>query len=77
MPLILNNVTGCKDCLVEAESGFLTKKNDVDDLKEKMNFFIKDRSLVMKMGLKSRDFIISNFSQEKILPQFLNLYKNK
>tara|TARA_Y100000741_G_scaffold353651_1_gene327095 strand:- start:663 stop:1805 length:1143 start_codon:yes stop_codon:yes gene_type:complete len=76
MPLILNNVTGCKDCVIENENGFLTTKGDTLDLINKMNRFIQDPSLIQSMGNSSRDLIIKNFSKELIYKQFLDLYEN-
>ena len=76
MPLILNNVTGCKECVIENENGFLTTKGDTLDLINKMNRFIKDPSLIQSMGNRSRDLIMKNFSKELIYKKFLDLYEN-
>tara|TARA_X000000368_G_scaffold305325_1_gene243617 strand:- start:1485 stop:2627 length:1143 start_codon:yes stop_codon:yes gene_type:complete len=76
MPLILNNVTGCRDCLIENENGFLARKGDYSDLLTKMRLFIEDPSLIHNMGRRSREFTIKNFSKELIYKQFLDLYEN-
>ena len=76
MPLILNNVTGCRDCVIENENGFLARKGDYSDLLTKMRLFIEDPSLIQNMGRRSREFTIKNFSKELINKQFLDLYEN-
>ena len=76
MPLILTNVTGCRDCVIQNENGFLTRKGDASDLLIKMNRFIEEPSLIQEMGNQSRELIIKNFSKELIYKQFLDLYEN-
>ena len=77
MPLILTDVNGCRDCLIDHKTGFLIKKKDVDSLIKKISLFIEKPHLVKQMGKKSREYIEENFSENKIHQEFLNLYEEK
>ena len=75
MPLIVTDVNGCRDCIINGETGFLVNLKDAQDIKEKMNFFIKNTHLIEKMGNKSREYINDRFSEDKIHKQFLSMYQ--
>ena len=75
MPLIVTDVNGCRDCIVNGETGFLVNLKDAQDIKEKMNFFIKNTHIIEKMGTKSREYINDRFSEDKIHKQFLSMYQ--
>ena len=75
MPLIVTDVNGCRDCIINGETGFLVNLKDAQDIKEKMNFFIKNTHVIEKMGNKSREYINDKFSEDKIHKQFLSMYQ--
>tara|TARA_B100000029_G_scaffold217062_1_gene214870 strand:+ start:22256 stop:23386 length:1131 start_codon:yes stop_codon:yes gene_type:complete len=75
MPLIVTDVNGCRDCIINGETGFLVNLKDAQDIKEKMNFFIKNTHIIEKMGAKSREYINDRFSEDKIHKQFLSMYQ--
>ncbi len=66
-PIITTDNVGCRDVIVDGKTGFIVEPKNVEVLVQKMNDFLKmefeDR---IKMGESSREFIIENFSQEKI-----------
>ena len=76
MPLILSDVTGCRDCVINHQSGFLIRKGDSEDLLKKIKHFIENPELIERMGNQSRKFIVENFSKELIYKQFFDLYEN-
>lgn len=75
MPLIVTDVNGCRDCVINGKTGFLVNLKDAKDIKEKMNFFIENTDLIQQMGNKSREYINDRFSEIKIHNQFLSMYE--
>ena len=74
MPLLLTDVNGCRDCILERENGFLVKPKDWKDLSDKFYYFINHPEEVAIMGEKSRKYILNNFSEDIIHGKFLELY---
>ena len=63
--LIVSDACGAAGDLVhQLKNGFIFKKNDLEELKEKIIFFIKNRSYVKKMGDYSLQ-ILKNYNYEK------------
>jgi len=77
MPLILSDVNGCRDCVLEAQTGFLVERGNAGDLSEKMRLFVEKPYLIDSMGEKSRKYIKLNFSEDKIFPKFLSLFSDE
>lgn len=77
MPLILTDVRGCKDCLIEGKNGLLVSIKDPDDIKNAMKKFIVQKELINAYGRSSSKLISEQFSLEMITQQFHNLLKNK
>ena len=73
LPIVTTNVPGCRDVIIDKETGFLCKVKNSTDLADKMEKMIllplKDRQ---KMGEKARERAITVFD-EKII---INHYKN-
>jgi glycosyltransferase involved in cell wall biosynthesis len=74
MPLILTDVPGCKECVIESKNGFLVELKNVESLVNKMNFFIQNRQKIASYGIASRKLIEDKFSQEKIFLQFKKIF---
>lgn len=75
MPLILTDVNGCRDCLIEGKTGFFARPRDSEDLKEKMFYFIHNKDQIRPMGIRSREFIEANFSEKIMFPKYDLLFK--
>jgi|TARA_B110000438_G_scaffold177881_1_gene169989 glycosyltransferase involved in cell wall biosynthesis len=74
MPLILSDVNGCRDCLINGETGFLTENKNSRDLENKFKYFINNPEKVIEMGSASRRHVESFFSEEVIFNKFFKIY---
>ena len=74
MPLILTDVPGCKECVIESKNGFLVELKNVESLVDKMNFFIQNRQKIASFGTASRKLIEDKCSKEKIFVQFKSIF---
>ena len=73
MPLILSNVPGCKDCVINNKSGKLVNYMDENELYNAMECFVDDVGLIALMGKESAKFAREKFSIETITKQYLEI----
>jgi glycosyltransferase involved in cell wall biosynthesis len=72
-PVIATNVGGIPELMRDKVTGFLVEKGNVDQIIEKINILLKNEDLAKKMGEQGRDFIIKNFSWDKIAKDFIKI----
>ena len=77
MPLILSDVPGCQDCLIDGETGRLFSYKDQTELYDAMESFILDAGLISEMGRKSAEFAKKKFSLDVIVERYLNIISEK
>lgn len=76
-PLIATDSVGTREPCKDGQNGYLVKKNDVDDLVEKMQAFIDLEVEKRKsMGIVSRQIVEANFSDEIIVKKYLEKIKD-
>jgi len=75
MPLILTNVPGCRECVVDNVNGYLIREKDSHDLISKMEKFILNPEIIRLMSMSSRKIIEERFSLNLISQEFLRLIK--
>jgi len=73
MPLILSDVPGCQECVIDGETGRLISYQDRSELYDAMESFILDAGLISTMGKKSAEFAKKKFSLGVIEKQYLNI----
>ena len=73
MPLILSDVPGCKDCVINNKSGKLVNYMDENELYNAMECFVDDVGLIALMGKESAKFAREKFSIETITKQYLEI----
>jgi glycosyltransferase involved in cell wall biosynthesis len=73
MPLILSDVPGCQECVIDGETGRLISDQDRSELYDAMESFILDAGLISTMGKKSAEFAKKKFSLGVIEKQYLDI----
>ena len=58
------------------KTGWVVKNKSSKELAEKLNFIIKNKTLLKEKSLLSRDRILRNFSQDKMLKKYNLTYKH-
>lgn len=74
-PIVTTNSVGCKDAVVDGESGFLIPLKDVDVLTEKLDLLIGDKDLRQTMGKAARSYAEKYFDIEVVKNRHLEIYK--
>ena len=73
MPLIMSNVAGCRECIINNRNGLLVKRENPDALFLAMESFIKNRNLINSMGKESIALVEERFSLTVISKQYQDL----
>ena len=71
-PIVTTNSVGCRETVVDGESGFLCKARDADDLGEKMRQVLAlSFEARTTMGLMGRKFMENHFDEKIVLNQYV------
>jgi len=76
LPSISYSVGGCKDLIKNGINGFLVDINNLDDFFQLTQQLIENKDLREKLGKNATDFIKNNFSIDRIVSQYFDLYLN-
>ena len=74
LPIVTTDSPGCREPVCHEENGYLVATRDVPDLKKRVLELLNDKALRHRMGQRSREIIVEQFSAEAILDQYLALY---
>jgi len=74
-PILTTNVPGCRETVIDGENGFLVEKQSVDQLVEKMLWFIEHQDQCQAMADKSRGMAVENFDVHVINEQLLRIMR--
>lgn len=73
-PIITCDSVGCRDTVVDGETGFLVPIKDSKTVAEKLDILFKDTELRKTMGIKSRKYAEDKFSIEDVIQVHLDIY---
>ena len=74
LPVIATNVGGNNESIMGEKTGFLTKKNDVQDLSRALSTLIDDRNLAVEMGERGYERFMTEFTHDLMLKKILKIY---
>lgn len=67
-PILVTNVTGCRETVIDGKNGFLVNVKDSQDLADKMIEIMSDKDSLQELGNYSRELVETVFNQEIINP---------
>jgi len=74
-PLIMSNVPGCRDCIIDGFNGFLFKSGDIDEMESQL-LKLSDRAQFEYLSKNSRKHVEKNYSAENIANQYIQLFQS-
>jgi len=74
LPLLATDTGGTRELVTDNKNGFIVKMKDFNDLAEKIEKFLLDRSLEEKMGKESR-LLAEKLSWETVAKEYTDLYR--
>lgn len=72
-PIITTDAPGCRETILNGENGFLVDVKNIEDLEEKMEWFIHNKKKIPQMGNQSLEYCREKFEVNKINSQMLNI----
>ena len=74
-PLLMSDVPGCRDCIIEGFNGFLFKHGSIEEMESCLRQLI-DLNNYKNFSKNSRQYVEENFSATYIANQYINLIKS-
>lgn len=74
-PIIVSNIPGAKDTVINNRTGLLVKERNVEALFNAMRYYMENSDIRKKHGIAGRKFVLENFGSEKIWGELSGLYK--
>lgn len=74
LPVIATDVGGNNESIIDKKIGFLTKKNNAEDLSRAISTLIDDRNLAIEMGKCGYERFITEFTHDLMLKKILKIY---
>jgi L-malate glycosyltransferase len=75
-PVIVSNVGGLSEVVVEGETGFVVPPNNPEVLANKIETLVLDKNLIIRMGKNGRKFVEEVYDYNKILDYIMGLYNS-
>ncbi|MFA0079695.1 glycosyltransferase family 4 protein [Vibrio artabrorum] len=75
-PIITTDKPGCRDAIVDKETGLLVPEQDSKALADALMLLLKDDDTRQKMGIKAREFAVKEFDVQSVVSKHLTIYKN-
>jgi glycosyltransferase involved in cell wall biosynthesis len=73
-PIVTTDVPGCREIVSNGENGYLVEARNASALASRLSTLIADPKLRQQMGQNGRERVLSEFTQEKIVAQVLDIY---
>lgn len=74
-PVITTNNGAQKEYITNKETGVLVDPNNIEELFEAIELFIKDKELRKDIGLKAKEYFENNLSYEQFYKKIISTYK--
>ncbi len=71
-PLLMSNVPGCRDCIIDGLNGFLFENGDIEEMELQL-LKISDKNKLEYFSKNSRKHVEENFSATYIANQYIDL----
>jgi glycosyltransferase involved in cell wall biosynthesis len=74
-PIVTTNVPGCREIVHDGDNGLLVEARNATALADALAKLLADPELQQQMGKRGRERVLNEFSQERIVAQVLELYR--
>ena len=75
LPLVLTDITGCREVVNEGENGFLVPVRDAAILADRVGRLLDDSALRARMGAASRRRAVAEFDERLVVERTLQVYR--
>jgi N-acetyl-alpha-D-glucosaminyl L-malate synthase BshA len=75
VPVIASRVGGVPEVVTDGETGFLSEVGDVEKMSKDAARLLTDAALRSEMGKRAREFAISHYRTDIVIPQYIEFYE--
>jgi glycosyltransferase involved in cell wall biosynthesis len=75
-PVVAFNCSSFPELIFDGKGGFLSEKDNVNDLVERIRYLSQEPDLVRSMGTFNRDRVLQNFTVNRMANDYLKLYQS-
>jgi glycosyltransferase involved in cell wall biosynthesis len=75
LPIVTTDAPGCREVVSDGDNGLLVPLRDAAALADALQRLIADADLRARMGARSRERALAEFSQSQVIAQTLQLYR--
>ena len=76
VPVIGSKIMGVSESIINGETGFLVKPNNLEDLVEKIVYLYENETVRKSMGEKGYKRVIEKYNWENIINDYIDFFKN-
>ncbi len=73
-PIISSNTYGLKDTVINKKTGLVFQVGDIEKLNGHLVYAINNKTKMKEMGNNGRNYVEENFSEEKVLVEWVKFY---
>jgi glycosyltransferase involved in cell wall biosynthesis len=74
LPVLASRVGDVPELLLDGITGFTVEKTDITKMAEIIELLSKNRQLCVSIGLRAREYVLNNYSKERLLDGLSKLY---
>ena len=77
VPVIVSDVTGARDTVINNKTGFLVNESNIEEAERKLQWLVNNPLRKKEMGIEAREWAETHFDNNIIWNQLLQLYNNE
>ena len=75
-PIVSNDVPGCREAVIDGQSGYLVPPKDINLLANRLHDLIKDPDLIAEFGIQGRKLVEGSFDENSIALMTIEVYRS-
>lgn len=75
LPIVATDVPGCREIVLQGENGLLVPPRNPEILAKALSQLIHDSDMRARMGRRSRELALGEFSAQRVISETLALYR--
>ncbi|MBS4195805.1 glycosyltransferase [Lederbergia citri] len=75
VPVVVTDVGGLPEVMLDNETGFIIPMRDADSISQKMEFFMEHPEKISEMGKRGRENVMEHYSWQENANRMIKIYK--
>ena len=75
LPVVATNIRGCREEVIEGETGFLIPVRDAKALAQKVLVLLRDKEMAQNFGRRAREIVLAQYVEKDIVQKQIEVMK--